>query len=253
MHALIVLAHPEAKSFNAQMAETAKAAIKAMGHTAEISDLYRQGFDPREDLSHFSNPKAPEWFSAQTEQRHAYDTGSLPAQVAAEMEKIERADLVILQYPVWWFTMPAMLKGWFDRVFVYGAMYTSKMRFDRGRFKGRRAFASISTGAPAATHGCDGRNGDTDLLMWPMQYSLHYLGYSVLPPFYSFSIESGIQYSDPSVMAERVQGYKDGLTDRLGRLDELEPLKFNGWDDWDEDGRLTPDAPVYSPFMRHPD
>ena len=84
-----------------------------------------------------------------------------------------------------------------------------------------------------------------------MQYSLHYLGYTVLPSFYSFSIESGIQYSDPSVMAARVEGYKDGLRDRLGRLDELEPLAFNGWDDWDEDGRLTPDAPVYSPFMRH--
>ena len=67
MHALIVLAHPEAKSFNAQMAEAAKEAMEAMGHTAEISDLYRQGFDAREDLSHFSNPKVPEWFSAQTE------------------------------------------------------------------------------------------------------------------------------------------------------------------------------------------
>ena len=74
----------------------------------------------------------------------------------------------------------------------------------------------------------------------------------MLPPFYSFSIESGIQYSDPSVMAERVQGYKDGLTDRLRRLDELEPLRFNGWDDWDEEGKLKPDAPVHSPFMRHP-
>ena len=251
MHALIVLAHPEAKSFNAQMAEAAKEAMEAMGHTAEISDLYRQGFDAREDLSHFSNPKAPEWFSAQTEQRHAYDTGTLPADIAAEMVKLERADLLILQYPVWWFTMPAILKGWFDRVFVYGATYTSKIRFDRGRFRGRRAFASISTGAPASTHGPDGRNGDTDLLLWPMQYSLHYLGYTVLPSFYSFSIESGIQYFDPSVMVARVEGYKDGLRDRLGRLDELEPLAFNGWDDWDEDGRLTPDAPVYSPFMRH--
>jgi NAD(P)H dehydrogenase (quinone) len=253
MHALIVLAHPEAKSFNAQMAETAREAMAAMGHMAEISDLYRQGFDAREDLSHFSAPKAPDWLSAQTEQRHAHDTGTLPAGVAAEMEKLERADLVILRYPIWWVTMPAILKGWFDRVFVHGAMYTSKMRFDRGRFMGRRAFASISTGAPASTHGPDGRNGDTDLLMWPMQHSPHYPGYTVPPSFYSFSIESGIQYSDPSVMAARVQGYKDGLADRLSRLDELKPLRCNGWDDWDEDGKLKPDAPVYSPFMRHPE
>lgn len=253
MHALIVLAHPEAKSFNAQMAHVAKETLEAEGWTAEISDLYRQGFDPCEGPSHFASRKIPDQFSAQTEQRHAADTDTIPPEVLAEVEKLERADLVIFQFPMWWFSTPAILKGWLDRCLVYGRTYTGSMRYDRGYFMGKRAILSVSTGAPASTHGCDGRNGDADMLLWPFHYSLHYVGFTVLPPFYSFSVESGIIYSDPSVLHERLEGYKTGLAEHLRGVDKMERIPFNGWDDWDEEGKLKPDAPAYSPFMRHPD
>ena len=56
-----------------------------------------------------------------------------------------------------------MLKGWFDGVLVYGGVYTSTMRYDRGHFAGRRAMLSVSTGGPAPTLAYNGRNGDIDL------------------------------------------------------------------------------------------
>lgn len=251
MHSLIVLAHPEQKSFNAQMARVAMETLSMGENTTDLSDLYRQGFDPCEALRHFPAPHNPGYFSAQGEQRHASDTGAMPTAVKSEIERLERADLVVLQFPMWWFSMPAMLKGWLDRVFVYGRVYTGSMRYDRGYFKGKRAIVSITTGAPASTHGPDGRSGDMDLLLWPLHFSLHYVGFTVLPPYCSFGVESGIIYSDPETHRARLEGYREGFRDHLAAVDSLKAIKFNVWEDWDETGRLKPGAPVYSPFIRH--
>lgn len=250
MHCLIVLAHPEERSFNAQMARVAKQTFEAQGHTAEIIDLYRDGFDPREAQHHYPNPVAPGCFSAMAEQRHAADTDTLPPEVQSTIDRLERADLVLLQFPLWWWSMPAILKGWLDRVFAWGRVYTSKVRYDRGHFRGKRALVSVTTGASAAAYGPDGRCGDLDLVLWPVHFTLSYVGFSVLPPFRSFDVASS-RTSDPEVVEERLEGYKADLREHLARLESFEPLSFNGWDDWDESGRLKPGAPSYSPFIRH--
>lgn len=250
MRALIVLAHPESRSFNAQMKDVAIAALTSQGYNVEVSDLYAMGFDPLEGPHHYRSPLDPEWFKAQSEQRHAYETNAVSPDVQAEIDKLERAQIVIFQYPMWWFSMPAILKGWLDRVLIYGGLYTSHVRYDRGHFRGRRAMVSITTGAPESTHQYNGRNGDADLLLWPMNFTLYYMGYTVLPHFVASGIEGGIQYSDPGTIATRLQGHKDAWRERLLQLEQTEPLKFNGWEDWDEFGRLRPGAPHYSPFIR---
>ena len=253
MAALIVLAHPEPGSFNAQLARVSADTLAASGQSVEISDLYAQGFDPAEGPAHYAQRGKPERFEAQTEQRYASDNDCLSAEVAAEIDKLERADLLILQFPMWWFSTPAMLKGWIDRVFVYGRLYRSKLRYDRGYFRGKRALVSVTTGAPAATHGPDGRNADADLLLWPLNFTLYYLGYSVLPPFVAPGVEGGLAYSAPEAVAARLEAHKSALAAHLAHLDERTPLPFNGWDDWTEEGCLKPGAPSYSPFMRHRD
>ncbi len=250
MRALVVLAHPEPRSFNGQMKDVAVATLEDQGHGVEVSDLYAIGFDPLEGPRHYQDRKEPARFSAQTEQRHAWETGALSADVRAEIDKLERADLVLLQFPMWWFSMPAMLKGWLDRVLVYGGLYTGKMRYDKGYFVGRRAMVSVTTGGPEPTFAHNGRNGDVDLLLWPINFSLHYMGYTVLPPFVAFGVEGGLRYSDPDQVSDRLQGYKAALRARLEALERTEPLAFNGWADWDESGRLKPGVPGHSLFMR---
>ena len=252
MQTLIVLAHPEPSSFNAQLKDVAVETLTAAGHSVEVSDLCALGFDPVEGPAHYGARGKPERFEAQTEQRHASEHDALPADVAAEVAKLEAADLLILQFPMWWFSMPAMLKGWIDRVFVYGRIYRSKMRYDAGYFRGRRALVSTTTGAPAETHGPDGRNADIELLLWPLHFTLFYVGYDVLPPFVAPGVEGGLAYSAPEEVARRLDEHKRAFAEHLGRLDRLAPLGFNGWEDWDEAGRLKPDAPSYSPFVRHP-
>jgi len=169
----------------------------------------------------------------------------------AEIALLDRADLVILQYPMWWHLPPAILKGWFDRVFAYGEVYASKRRFENGRFLGKRAMISVTLGTSPATYAHDGRSGDIDLLLWPVNFSLAYVGFTVLEPFTAYGVEAGIQYSTPGEVANRLEAIKSALAARLDNLDSAPIIPFNRMSEWGADGHIVPDAPVYSPFIRH--
>lgn len=103
MSTLIVVAHPDPSSLTHSVARRLAAALPESG--TELADLAAEGFDPRFSLA----------------DRHAYEVaGDFPADVAAEIARIDRADHLVLVFPVYWWSMPALLKGWIDRVFVNG-------------------------------------------------------------------------------------------------------------------------------------
>lgn len=123
MNIFVVYAHPEPKSFNGAMKEAAVAALTEAGHSVTVSDLYAMNFDPVLRPAQFAQRLHPDHFKALHEQKHAAEAGALPADVAAEIEKLKAADLIIFQFPLWWGSMPAILKGYIDRVFALGAVY----------------------------------------------------------------------------------------------------------------------------------
>jgi NAD(P)H dehydrogenase (quinone) len=250
MQAHIVLAHPERQSFNAHLAQVARRALEARGWSVSLSDLYDMGFDPCERADHYAGRLQPERFDVQAEQRHASERGSIPEAVAAEVDRLDRADLLILQYPMWWHLPPAMLKGWLDRVLIYGEVYTSKKRFENGRFTGKRAVISVTVGTSADTYAFDGRSGDIDLLLWPVNFSLAYVGYAVLAPFVAYGVEAGLRYSDASVVEARLKRVEDDLGAALHDVDGRAVIPFNRMAEWGADGRIVPGAPVHSPFVR---
>ncbi len=250
MHAHFVLAHPEPQSFNAHLVRSGAAALEAEGWTVSVSDLYARGFDPCERLEHFSDRAAPDRFDPQAEQRHASGTGSLPRVVTDELAFMDRADLLILQYPMWWHLPPAMLKGWLDRVLAYGEVYTSSKRFEDGRFLGRRAMLSVTVGTSRETYAHDGRSGDIDLMLWPVNFSLAYVGYTVLAPFVAYGVEAGLRYSDPEAVGARLRAVVDEFRAALRQVDLRAAIPFNCKADWGPEGRIVPGAPVYSPFIR---
>jgi NAD(P)H dehydrogenase (quinone) len=250
MHAHFVLAHPEAKSFNGHLVRSGRAALEGAGWSTSLSDLYAMDFDPCERAAHFSPPLNPERFDAQAEQRRASEAGTLPAVVTEELAHLDRADLLVLQYPMWWHLPPAILKGWFDRVFAYGEGYTSSKRFEDGRFRGKRAMLSLTVGTSADTYAHDGRSGDIALMLWPVNFSLAYVGFTVLEPFIAYGVEAGLRYSDPAVIAARLQGIVAELGTTLADLDGRTTIPFNRKAEWGADGRIVPGAPVYSPFIR---
>jgi len=239
MHVVFVHCHPEPNSFNATLTDAAVAECKSLGDTIEISDLYEHDFDPVEKAAHYRNRENKELFSPLAEQRYAYNTNSLPHEVAQEIERLERADLVVFQFPIWWHSTPAMLKGWFDRVFVSGGLYTSKMRYDRGYFRGRRAICSVTTGAPSASFEAGGRGGEISQILWSTHYSLYYMGFEVLSPFVAYGVQGhGFSYSSDEEFQQQLQATKAEWVKRLQSISRDEPLAFPGWEDWDEMGRL---------------
>jgi len=250
MQAHIVLAHPEIQSFNAHLASVARLALEAQGWSVSLSDLYALGFDPCERAEHYPARSQPQRFDVQAEQRHASIQGTMPPEVAAEIERLDRADLLILQYPMWWHLPPAILKGWFDRVLIYGEVYTSQKRFEKGRFLGKRAMLSLTVGTSPETYGFDGRSGDIDLLLWPVNFSLAYVGYAVLAPFVAYGVEAGLRYSDASVVEARLRRVEEDLYGALRSLDLRPMIPFNRMAEWGANGRIVPEAPVHSPFIR---
>jgi NAD(P)H dehydrogenase (quinone) len=247
----IVLAHPEPQSYNAHLARLAADTLASEGWNVTISDLYAMGFDPCERAEHYHERRDGIRFDVQAEQHHASAEGTIPAIVRDEIERLDRADLLLLQYPMWWHLPPAMLKGWIDRVFIYGEVYASRKRFENGRFAGKRAMLSLTVGTNADTYAFNGRSGDIDLLLWPVHFSLAYVGYSVLAPFVAYGVEAGLRYSDPAVVEARLRGVAADFRHALIGLDRRPLIPFNRMAEWQPTGRISGDAPVYSPFIRH--
>ena len=123
--------------------------MQADGWSVSVSDLYAMEFDPCEQAEHYADRLDSGRFDAQAEQRYASETHTLPKVVTDELALMDRADLLVLQYPMWWHLPPAMLKGGFDRVLAYGEVYASRRRFERGRFVGKRAMLSVTVAPPA--------------------------------------------------------------------------------------------------------
>lgn len=251
MHAHIVLAHPESQSFNGRLVEVAKNTLQENGWLVTVSDLYGMGFDPCENKDFYPNLKDDSRFNVQAEQRYASDHGKIPIDIKEEIDRLDSADLLILQYPMWWHLPPAILKGWYDRVFLYGEVYTSSKRFESGRFSGKRAMLSVTVGTSPETYAYNGRSGDIDLMLWPVNFTLAYVGYQVLEPFVAYGVEAGISYSNPEIIEQRLKDIEQELENRCRSLDCIKEVPFNRMEHWGSDGRIKPSAPTYSPFLRH--
>lgn len=250
MNSLLLIAHPEPDSYNAQLRRIAMDVLARHG-TVEVSDLYAQAFDPAERAAHYPRPLDPRRFDTQAEQRHACEQGSLPEDVAGELSRLRRADLLMLQFPLWWFGAPAMLKGWIDRVFVYGGMYSSRRRFDRGVCRGKRALLGVTVGSPAARCGADGIEGDTRVHLWPLLYSLRYVGFDVLEPLLLFGIHPPRADSDGAGQRRHLQQQADAYRRALEDLRQRPSIAFNAQDDWDASGCLRDGRRVLAPAWPH--
>lgn len=185
---LIVSAHPEAKSFCSSLKNIAKDYFISNGCEVKESDLYAMNFDPVAGKSDFNSISNPDFFKYQLEQVNAYQNGLYNDVLKLEMEKLEWCDLLIFNFPLWWFGMPAILKGWVDRVFAMGFVYgAGKGTYENGIFKDKTAFVTMTTGGPEASYAVDGKNGDIESILFPINHGMFYFtGMTVLSPFISW-------------------------------------------------------------------
>ncbi|MEM7546987.1 MAG: NAD(P)H-dependent oxidoreductase [Pseudomonadota bacterium] len=237
MKALIVFSHPERNSFNGALVRLATSTLEDQGYDVTTTDLYAEGFDPVEAAEHYPLRARTDEFSVLREQRYSYENDLLPPDIKRQIALLEEADFVFFQFPIWWHGIPAMMKGWIDRVFVSGGLYTSEKRYDQGHFKGKIAVCSATIGAPAEAMQVGGRGGAVEQIFWPIQYSLHYMGFSVLPPFLANSIQGhGYSTDDDATNQRRLEGHKQVLIQRLRQINETKPICYPTWKDWDERG-----------------
>lgn len=183
MNILIVFAHPEPQSFNGALLRTAVATLEAAGHAVQVSDLYAAAFDPVSDRRNFTTVGDPAYYKQQVEELHAGEHQGFAPEIEAELQKLIWCDVMIWQFPLWWFSVPAVLKGWVDRVFAIGRAYGSGQYYDNGIFRGKRAFLSLTTGSEPGDYQPGGLNGDLAGVLRPLHRGiLEFTGWTVLAP-----------------------------------------------------------------------
>lgn len=244
MKVLVVFAHPEAHSFGAALRDRGVAALRAEGHEVAVSDLYRMGFSPVATKADFLDRRFPERLQYDREQKHALATHGFAPDIAAEIAKLQWCDTLVLQFPLWWFSLPAMLKGWIDRCFVNGLAYGGGRRMDEGGLRGRRAMLAFTTACLPEMAAPDGLLGDMRVTLWHLHSgTLAYSGFQVLPPF--------IAWSASHVDDAHRRGYLDAYAHRLCAMERTEPVFFHPLADF-QDWRLRPEVAPRAVGQRRP-
>jgi NAD(P)H dehydrogenase (quinone) len=246
---LIVLAHPERRSFSGAWAEATAAAAGAEGDRVLWSDLYGMEFHPAEGPGRYGTPLAP--FDALKAQEQAAASDGLPADVVAEVEKIRAADRIVFHFPIWWFAPPAILKGWCDRALVHGLLHDVDRRFDTGLLRGKRALFCVTTGARDSEAGPDGKEGETQLLLWPLAYTLRYCGMDVTEPLLVHGVHGYHEGARKAALEARLGAVLADQGGVIAGLGQRALMPFNADADFDTEGRLRRDAPSHWPFIRH--
>lgn len=233
MNVLIVYAHPEPRSFNAALLEQSKATFSRLGADVRVSDLYAMGFNPVPSGDDFTDRAPDERLDYYAEQKRAYEAGTLADDIKAEIDQIAWCDLMILQFPLYWFSMPAILKGWVDRVFVPGFAFGGGAWYERGGLVGKRAMISTTMAAFPQMMAPDGINGLLEVNLWPIQNGiLAFCGFDVLSPF----VANAVPYVDEARRAEILADYDK----RLAGLSAETPLSFHRRDDFDSRWKIKP-------------
>ena len=152
MNVLLVYAHPEPQSLNGSLKEFAVRRLVGAGHSVQVSDLYTMRWKAALDAHDDTAWQPGSRYDATLSSKRAFAHGTQSADITSEQEKLRWADALILQFPLWWFSMPAILKGWVDRVyacgFAYGVGEHSDThwgdRYGEGTLAGKRAMLVVT-------------------------------------------------------------------------------------------------------------
>ncbi|PFG23426.1 NAD(P)H-dependent oxidoreductase [Pseudomonas lurida] len=227
MKVLIVHAHPEPQSFTAALRDQAVATLEGQGHEVKVSDLYAMQWNPVASAADFSSRENPDYLVYALEQRVGVKKQSIAADIQGELDTLLWADLLILNFPIFWFSAPAMLKGWIDRVLVSGVCYGGKRFYDQGGLAGKRALVTVTLGGREHMFGEGAVHGPLEDMLRPiLRGTLAYVGYDVLAPFVAWHV--------PYISTDARQDFLVGYDQRLQGLADEQPLVFPKLAQFDE-------------------
>ncbi|KZD31760.1 NADPH dehydrogenase [Bacillus cereus] len=132
MNVLIIYAHPNPSSFNGAILEHVQKGLEETNHSVTLLDLYKEQFDPV--LVFNEEKKRRDLLNEEETKRYR--------------ELVQKADILLFIYPIWWWGMPAILKGFIDRIFVAGFAYKYEGSLPKGLFKGKKAWVINTLDSP---------------------------------------------------------------------------------------------------------
>lgn len=190
MNILVVYAHHEPSSLTGAMKNLAYQTLSRQGHSIVISDLYGEGFNPLAQNWDFVTSSGGH-FNYMLEQKHAAKLNmSFSPDIVAEIEKIKAAELLLFITPLWWSSVPAILKGWFDRVLAMGVAWDGGKFYENGKFRGKQAMMIVAGGHPAEYYEESGIHKSTakQTLHHINHGTLAFCGFDVHEPFVALNV-----------------------------------------------------------------
>jgi NAD(P)H dehydrogenase (quinone) len=240
MKALIVSATPEPQSFIASMAKTSQRVLENMGYEVETSDLYEMNWNPVASAEDFGNRSNPEYLIYALEQRNGVKDQTIAPDIQRELDKLLAADVLVLNFPIYWFSTPAIMKGWFDRVLVSGVCYGGLRFYDQGGLKGKKVLVGASLGGQPHMFGTDGIHGPIhDMLRHFLRGTLAYSGMDVLEPFFAWHV--------PYISEEARVEMMDSYAQHLSLIDTLPVLDAPSMSDFTKDLHPLASPPASTP------
>lgn len=259
MNVLIVYAHPEPRSLNGALRDFAVEHLEAAGHAVQVTDLYAMNWKATFDAKDVTDRAPDARFDPALDSKRAFETGTQRDDIAREQDKLKWADAVILQFPLWWFSMPAIMKGWVERVYAYGFAYGvgehSDLhwgdRYGEGSLAGKRAMVIVTAGGWESHYSARGINGPIDDVLFPIQHGiLYYPGFDVLPPF--------VIYQTHRMDDARFDETRAALGKRLDELWTAQPIPFRRQNAGDYDipaltlkAEIAPGAVGFAAHLAH--
>ena len=231
MKVLIVHAHHESKSFCSALFRQAAQTLSDAGHEVSTLDLYNQQFDPASDRRNFKSVHDADYLKQQTEERHASQVVGFAPDLECEIQKLETCDLLVFSFPMWWFALPAILKGWVDRVFAMQRVYGGGKFYENGLGKARkRAMINMTTGSGRDAFSGYGVNPSLDNILVPIEHGIFWFnGFVPLDPFVAFRPAR-------TTFGERAAHLKQ-LDERLRNLEHEKPRQLPRLSDFPGFGR----------------
>lgn len=230
MKALIVHAHHEHRSFSSALFRQAAQTLVELGCEVATSDLYAMAWNPISDRGNFSTVMDPEYLKQQVEEQHASKEAGFTILLESEIQKLEACDLLIFSFPLWWYGLPAILKGWVDRVFAMGRIYGGGKYYENGLGRAqKRAMVIMTTGGSAASFSEFGTNLSLESVLAPIEHGIFWFnGFLPLDPF--------VAWNPARISLEQRHTLLSQLDDRLRRLEHEVPRQFPLRSDFGADG-----------------
>src|SRR5229473_2392493 len=234
LNILVVHAHHEPKSFCGALFRHAVQTLSDAGHSVFTSDLYAQQFNPVSDRRNFTSMFDANYLKQGKEERHATAVGGFALDLECEIRKLESCDLLVFSFPLWWFAMPAILKGWVDHTFAYARIFGDTRMYENGLGQGRkRAMIVMTTGGDRETFGPRGLHPSLESILAPVEHGIFlFNGFLPLEPFVAFQ--------PARITHQERTAYLRALGERLQRLEHEQPRRVASSMSWGDETETPP-------------